>query len=237
MRPSSTTSVLLANVTLFAGLSASDRAALSAALRRRQFAKDEVIFQKGDPGEALCIIAAGTVKIVLSSAEGKEILLALLGTGDFFGELSLLDGEPRSADAVAQDDCRLLLLRREDFLGFVRGHPQFAESLLRVLARRLRATDDIVDEAAFLDLPTRLARLLLRLARTHGRQERDGLVVGMRLTHGEVASMIGSSRESVNRCLKQWEREGLIAYHGGLLTLRRPDALRERSVPGEETKD
>jgi CRP/FNR family cyclic AMP-dependent transcriptional regulator len=230
------TSAILAGTALFAGLSASDRSALAALMRRRRYADEEVIFRQGDPGDTLYIIATGTVKIVRSTEEGKELLLTLLGPGEVFGELSLLDGEPRSADAVAQESCEVFLLRREDLYSFLRGHPTVAEALLRVLARRLRATDDVLDEAAFLDLPTRLARLLLRLAHVHGRRERDRVVLGLRFTHAEIASMVGSSRESVTRNLKQWEREGLISYRAGLVSLLQPDALQERAYRESEAE-
>ncbi len=228
------TTTMLASIVLFAGLSPGERQALAATMQRHRYAKGELIFQQGDPGGTLYVIATGTVKIALSAPDGRELLLALLGPGDFFGELSLLDGAPRSADAIAQEDCQLLLLRRENFLAFLNGHPEATKSLLRVLARRLRATDEVVHEAAFLDLPGRVARLLLRLGQTHGRPEQDGVVLGLRLTHAELASMVGSSRESISRLLKHWQRQGLIRYHAGLLTLVRPEVFYESGQVEEE---
>jgi CRP/FNR family cyclic AMP-dependent transcriptional regulator len=219
---------LLAQIELFSGLAEAELEHLATSLRRRRFAKGQILFFRGDPGQTLYIIESGQVKIVLSSSEGREFSLALLGPMDFFGDLALLDGEPRSADAVAQDTCHLLLLEREDFLRFLEAHPQAAAKLLSVLSRRLRQNAEIVQDAAFLDIAARLARTLLRL--TSGDDAGSGapLPTKIRMTQTELASMIGATRESVNKWLRFYQRRGWIQYERGTITISRPDALRQR---------
>src|SRR5919109_3140640 len=130
----------LAQGKLFAGLAAEDLVALAANLQRRRYGKGQFIFQQGDAGLSLYLVESGKVKIASFSSEGKGLVLNLFGPGDFFGELALLDGEPRSADAVAQEPCQLLLLQRDDFVRFVEARPRVATALLAALSRRLRAT-------------------------------------------------------------------------------------------------
>ncbi len=209
----------LAEVPLFAQLAPGELDRLAALLRPRRYRAGEVIFHEGDAGTALYIIAEGEVKIVLGSAEGKEVVLALLGGGDFFGEFALLDGEPRSADAVATVASQLLTLQREDFARFLTDHPRVALSLLAVLSRRLRRTDQLVHDAAFADVRTRLIKVLLELAQTKGTQEPKGIVIGSRLTQGDLATMAGTTRESVNKWLRYYGQKGLLRHERGRLTL------------------
>lgn len=218
----------LARVDLFAELPASELAALAACLRRRRFARGEVVFLQGDPGTTLYVIESGRVKIVRTSPEGKEAQLNLLGPGDFFGDLALLDGEPRSADAVTVEPSQLLLLQRDDFLRFLEGHPSVAQKLLAVLSRRLRRNAQIVQDAAFLDVPARLARALLDLAEPQGEGDPPALVVTTRLTQAELAAMIGATRESVNKWLGFFERQGFIRRNRGRIAIVNPAGLRRR---------
>lgn len=219
---------LLAQIPLFAGLSSGERAALSDALRKRRYARGEVIFHQDDPGASLYILAEGQVKIVLTSSEGKQKTLALLGPGDFFGELSLLDEEPRSADAVAVEECHLLILGREQFLPFLKAHPEAALKLLAALCHRLRRTDQLVQDAAFLDVPGRLAKAVLELAETQGKREATGIVITPRLNQGDLATLVGATRESVNKWLGFYEQRGLLRYERGKITVLRPEELRRR---------
>ena len=167
----------LAKVPLFTGLPPNELARLGALVRPRRYRRGEVIFLEGDSGTSLCVIALGQVKIVLSGADGREVVLNVYGPGDFFGEFALLDGEPRSADAIAQEGCLLYWLTREDFLAFLEAHPRAASTLLAVLSRRLRHTTRVVQDATFRDVPARLARVVLDLATTRGRSAGDGVVV------------------------------------------------------------
>jgi CRP-like cAMP-binding protein len=219
---------LLGDVSLFAGLEAADRVDLATRLRRRRYARGEPLFLRGDPGSFLYVIERGRVKIALSSADGKEMILVLLGPGDFFGELALLDGGQRSADAVVVEDAELLLLGREDFLRCVESRPRIALHLLAVLSRRLRSTDQLVHDAAFFDVPGRLASALLRLGETLGQPAADGVLISRRLTQLELAEMIGSSRESVNKWLSFYQRQGFIRMERGLITIVRREALQQR---------
>jgi CRP-like cAMP-binding protein len=220
---------LLSDVPLFGGLEETDRADLAARLRRRRYPRGEPLFLRGDPGSFLYLIERGRVKIALTSIEGKEMILALLGPGDFFGELALLDGGERSADAVVIDDAELLLLGREDFLRFVEHRPRVALHALEVLSRRLRQTDQLVHDAAFFDVPGRLASAILRLAETLGQPVADGVLISRRLTQVELADMIGASRESVNKWLSFYQRQGAIRSDRGLITILRPAALQQRA--------
>jgi CRP-like cAMP-binding protein len=214
---------VLRQVPLFAELSDEELGSLGAALRRRRFARGEVIFLAGDPGDALYVIERGRVKIALSSPDGKEVVLTLLGPTDFFGDLALLDGEPRSADAIAADDTTTALLSRRDFLRFVEARPSVASRLLAILSRRLRRNAQIIQDASFAGVAARLARVLVELA-TPGVDGR--LVVRQRLTQGDLAAMVGASRESVNKTLRAWEQEGLVERQPDqALVLRDPQRL------------
>jgi CRP-like cAMP-binding protein len=220
---------LLSDVPLFADLSDEERAELGGRLRRRRYGRGEPLFLRGDPGNFLYLIERGRVKIALSSTEGKEMILALLGPGDFFGELALLDGGDRSADAVVVEDAELLLLGREDFLHFMEHRPRVALHALAILSRRLRQTDQLVHDAAFFDVPGRLASAILRLAETLGQPVADGVTISRRLTQVELADMIGASRESVNKWLSYYQRQGYIRAERGLITVLRPQALQQRA--------
>jgi CRP-like cAMP-binding protein len=157
---------ILAVVPLFAEVDRQDLSKLVDQLRPRSYGKGEVVFVAGDPGTSLCVIDTGRVKLSLSSPDGREVILDLLGPGEVFGELALLDGESRSADAVAVEPTKLLLLHREAFVQFLRERPEMALTLLKVMSHRLRRVAQLVQDAAFLDVPARLARTILRLAVT-----------------------------------------------------------------------
>jgi CRP-like cAMP-binding protein len=221
---------ILARVPLFAGLSADDLAGLATGLRARQYARGEVVFLAGDPGSSLCIVQSGRVRLGFSSPDGRERSLALLGPGDFFGELALLDGRPRSADAVAAEPSRLLLLPRESFLQSLRSHPELAITLLGVLSERLRRDAQLLQDAAFLDVPGRLAGTLLRLAEPAAEGGENAGVIPGRLSVAELATLVGATRESVSRWLSAFERGGLIRRQAGRIALLQPDELRRRTT-------
>lgn len=218
---------LLAQVPLFAQLTAEELEGLATLLRRHRYGAGEVVFHEGDAGTALYVIEEGEVKIVLGSPEGKEVVLGLFGRGDFFGDLALLDGEPRSADAVAKEDSQILILRREDFLRFLADKPRVAAGLLAVLSRRLRRTDQLVHDAAFLDVRARLVKVLLELGETRGQPGPQGVVIASRLTQADLANMVGATRESINRWLRYYEQHGLVQHHRGRLVLTDPARLRK----------
>lgn len=211
-------SAVLARVPLFSGVEPATLELLAHSLQRRAVRAGKPIFRQDDPGSSLFVIDTGVVKVQRTSPEGKEVILTILGPGDFFGELALLDGEPRSADAIAKEDCTLLVLERDDFLAFLDREPGVATRLLAALSRRLRRTDQLVQDAAFLDVPARLARALLHLA--------DSPEASRGLTQSELAAMVGASRESVNRWLQFYRRRGIIDSATGSIRVLEPDELR-----------
>jgi CRP-like cAMP-binding protein len=211
-------------------LSTAELVGLASCMRPRVYAKDEVVFLKGDPGTAFYVIASGRVKITLTSADGKELILRRLGSGSFFGELALLDDEPRSADAIATESTVLLVLQRDTFRQFLAEHPGVATNLLSTVSHWLRRNADQIQDATFLDVPARLARVLLELAVEPGSSEepRPGAVIRDRMKQGELAALVGATRESINKWLGSFERQGLISYEKGQITLLRPSALKQR---------
>ncbi|HEV2440246.1 MAG TPA: Crp/Fnr family transcriptional regulator [bacterium] len=221
---------LLVRSPLFAQLSPAELEKLAALFRRRRYRAGEPVFREGDPGTALYVVETGEVKILLGGADGKEVALSLLGPGEFFGELALLDGEPRSADAVVTVPSELLVLPREDFLRFLREVPAVAINMLAALSRRFRRTDRLVHDAAFSDVRTRVTRLLVELAETRGKPAPGGVVIGPRLTQGDLASMVGATRESINKCLRYYAAQGLLRHERGRLVLLNVERLRAQLV-------
>lgn len=210
---------------LFADLSMDQLTRLAELARTHRYGKEHVIFNEGDPGTALYMIVTGRVKISQSSPDGKERTLALLGPGDVFGELALLDGGPRSADAVVAEDSELRVIPRQEFLTFVMDQPQVAMSLLVVLSQRLRHTNLLVHDAAFFDVRGRLARALLELARAEPKMEPGPALVCPQLTQSELASIVGVTRESINKWLRYYERSGAVIRRRGRLVVLDPQRL------------
>ena len=218
---------LLARVLLFADLDETQLEELAVLLRRRHYAKGEAIFREGDAGSSLFIVEAGRVKIAIGSPGGNEVILDLLEPGDFFGELSLLDREPRSADAVAIEMASLLSLQRAEFLRFLDGRPQVATRLLITMSHRLRRTTAQLHDVAFLDVPSRLAHVLLKLAdEATGPPDASG-AKPLRLTQGQIAALVGTTRESVNKWLGFFERHGLICRDSGTVSVLQPRQLQK----------
>ncbi|HLC29407.1 MAG TPA: Crp/Fnr family transcriptional regulator, partial [Dehalococcoidia bacterium] len=228
-QPTSDVATLLAGIPLFADLAPEELQSLGRRARRQVFQTDETIFYQDDPGQSLYCVTSGIVRIVLSSKEGREAVLVLLRPGEFFGELSLFDGQPRSASAIAMGPTEVAILRRDDFLSFLQEHPQAALTVLAVLSRRLRRTDDLIGDAVFLDLPVRIAKKLLELAETFGEQVEQGVEIAIRLRHQDLANMVGGNRESVSRYLASLEGQGLIRVEKQRITLLRPQALQRQS--------
>jgi len=219
---------LLQRVPLLAALSDADREALARSASRRRYRRGDIIFQKDDPGHSLFIVARGSVRIYVPSTQGSDLTLAVLGPGHFFGDLSLLDGRPRSASAAALGDTNVVILERSDFVAVIRTRPAAVMSVLSVVVRRLRDTDEMASDLAFLDVGGRLAKKLLDLAATNGVKRDDGVLLDMPITQEELANMIGVTRESVNRNLSLFRRVGLVAKEGRRFVLRDPAGLRRR---------
>jgi CRP/FNR family transcriptional regulator/CRP/FNR family cyclic AMP-dependent transcriptional regulator len=203
---------------------------LTRSLRRRTFQRGEVIFHQGDPGDTLHLMQKGRIKVVLPAESGDEVLLAILGPGNCFGELALLDGETRSATVVAIEPVETLTLGRNDFMAFVRANPETAERLMINLAHIIRKVNEDVADLAFLDLPGRLAKKLLDLAHDHGQPMPggDGVEISVPLTQEELAGMVGATRPSVNKVLGWYEDQGAIQRRGRKIAIFKPEALRQR---------
>jgi CRP-like cAMP-binding protein len=183
------------------------------------------VFAKGDPGASMMAVLAGRVRIGAISPDGKEVTLNVIGPGEIFGEIALLDGKPRSADATALEDSVLLVIERRHFMPFLLRHGDLVERLLVVLCDRLRRTSLALEEIALFDLPARLARLLIKLAADYGRPVADGLRIDLKLSQRDLATLVASTRESVNKQLRNWSRDGVLAQRDGYLVLRDQPAL------------
>jgi CRP/FNR family cyclic AMP-dependent transcriptional regulator len=192
---------------------------LARSLRRRRFRRNEVIFHQGDPGSALHIVVSGAVKILLPSAEGEEAIIATLRPGEFFGELALLDGEPRSATATALEPTETLALPREDFDELLERDAALRTTLLRSLAAELRRLTGHVEELHFLDLAGRLAMRLVRLARDVDPAARGEVHLDWPYTQSDLAAMIGGTRQSVNKLLSVLVDRGLLRIERDALVI------------------
>jgi len=212
---------VLTQVPLFAGLPDGDLRAFAPLLRERRFPKGSVILMQGDPGDALYLIATGQVKVVLIGEDGREVILSVLGPGSFFGDMSLIDDQPRSAHVVAMEEATLLQLRRDDFQARLRASPDVAISLLRELSRRLRRADDTIGSLALRDVNGRIAHLLMELADDEG-----GDRITRRLTHATLAQMVGASRETVSRTLRILVTSGVIRMNRREILILEREPLR-----------
>jgi len=213
---------LLQGHPVFGALAAAQIKRLGSLAHLRRVASGTTLFVKGDPGTALFAVVSGTVKITVPSIGGREATFNLLHAGDIFGEIALLDGQPRTADAIAATDCELMVIERRDFLGFVHGEPKVAMKLIELLCARLRVAGARTEEVAFLNLPARLACLLLRLREQNGAgADKDKLSV----TQQEISAMLGTTRESVNKHLQIWAKRRLIELKRGTILVLAPRAL------------
>jgi CRP/FNR family transcriptional regulator, cyclic AMP receptor protein len=205
---------LLRTVPIFSELSEAEIGALARLTTRRRYEKDAVIFFENAPGDSLFVIVEGRVRVTILGDDGREIILSLLGPGDFFGELALIDNEPRSATTIAAEDSELLCLSRSDFEAAVKEHVSITRGLLAVVVARLRHANHQISTLALLDVYGRVARVLLEMAREEGKRLKDGHISFRRPTHQEIASRIGTTRETVTRMLRDLQRQGLVHVEG-----------------------
>jgi CRP/FNR family transcriptional regulator, cyclic AMP receptor protein len=218
----------LARVPLFASLRPALLDELAGKLTPKSYRRGEVIFHQDDPGSAMHIVKSGQVKIATTSPEGEEVIMAILKDSDFFGELSLLDDKPRSANAVAMEATQTLTLRRGDFMDMLGHHPEMVSGVLTSLSERLRRTDQLLEDAVFLDLPTRLSKRLLELAQRHGVKTDKGLEIDLRLTQQDLAAALGVTRVALNKHLGRLQDEDLISLESKRIIITRPEELRKR---------
>jgi CRP-like cAMP-binding protein len=220
----SQTADFLATIPLFNGLQRDELQKFADLTRERSYPKGSVILFQDDPGDSLFVLRAGRVKVVLIGEDGREVILGVLEPGAHFGELALIDDQPRSAHVIAMEDAQLLILRREDFRRRVEANPTVAWALLTELSRRLRRADVKIGGLVLLDVPGRIARLLLDLADESGSEAID-----KPLTHQTIAQMIGASRETVSRAMKEFQDAGLITVERRRIAVGDRDALEKRS--------
>jgi len=211
---------LLRTVPLFSELSDDAISSLSRLAARRRYPRDTVVFFENEEGDCLFMILEGRIKVTILGDDGREIILTMLGPGDLFGEMALLDNEPRSATAIAVEESELLLLQRSDFQAVVGDNPGISIALIKVLTARLRRANQQISTLALLDVYGRVARVILDMAREEGRRLKDGRIAFRRATHQEIANRIGTTRETVTRMLKDLERQGLVRIEGREIVLQ-----------------
>jgi CRP/FNR family transcriptional regulator, cyclic AMP receptor protein len=217
----------LASHFLLRHLSREELRQLAATATLAHYPPHAMIFQKGDAGNGMMAVLRGRVKICTHSAGGKELVLNIIDRGGVFGEIALLDEERRSADAIAIEETDLLVLERAQFLPFLTRHPDIALGIIRMLCRRLRETSESLEDALFLEAPSRFARCLLRLGNAFGKPVGNGTRIDMKLSQQQLGNLIGLSRESVNKFLGEWQRADFIEVSGGMIILRDPAALED----------
>jgi CRP/FNR family transcriptional regulator, cyclic AMP receptor protein len=218
---------LLGECFLFRGLEPEARNALFGRLHIRSYAAGETVFLMGSAGDSMMAVLSGSVRISVPSPDGKEIVLAILQTGEVFGEIALLDGKDRTADARAMTPCSLATLERREVLAFLERHPKTWAKLVEVLCTRLRNTDQHIAELALLELPTRLAKALLRLAHIDGRPTNGHAPLQIQLSQRELGNICGATRESINKCLRGWQRRGIVQIEESLIKVANRTALEE----------
>jgi CRP/FNR family transcriptional regulator, cyclic AMP receptor protein len=217
---------LLGLIPLFEPLKQDERRHLADLLRRQTIKKGETLFRRGDEGTALYIIISGCIKITLPSSRDDEITVTVFSGGDFFGEMALLDGMPRSADAIALEETHLYILNRSDFIKFLVNNESAVRSILYALSMRLRKTDNLLGETVFLNVSMRLIRRLADLAEIQGVKKKDRNEVTIHITQKELANLVGVSRESINKELKVLEKEGLVETSRNTIIIKDMERLK-----------
>jgi CRP/FNR family transcriptional regulator, cyclic AMP receptor protein len=219
--------ILLKNVPLFEDFGDDEVHALAEVSMARHVPEDAIILLADEEGDTLFVIVGGRVKVTVMSEDGREVILSILKDGDIFGEMSLLDGKPRSASVIATDATELIMLRRIDFLSRLERYPQMASKMLSTLASRLRRTNRQVESLALLNVYGRIAGTLLQLADDQGVKDERGITIPERPIHQEIANMAGTTRETVSRVLNDLERRDYIQRDGRKIVIQSPDRLRD----------
>ncbi len=214
--PASVSTLLLRNVPLFSGLPEGQLALLTRVVGRKAYPRNTTIIAAGDPTDALYIVISGRLKVMMSDDEGREVILAILGSGEFFGEMGLIDDAPRSATVIAIEPCELLTISKADFKKCLSENFDIAMAVMRGLVKRLREADKKIGSLALMDVYGRVARLLMEMA-----EDVDGQrVVTKKLPKQDIAKMIGASREMVSRVMKDLQTSGYIEVKAGAIVLR-----------------
>lgn len=212
---------------LFAALSDKELEGFLAAAKTVVFPARKQIFAQGDDSDCLYILLSGKIKVSVYSDSGKETVLAFMGRNEVLGEMGVFDGGARSASATTLQETRALQLFRADVISFLERNPGVALQIIAALSQRLRDTNTLLEDIATLPGAPRLARALLRLAELYGKEDESGaLRIDMKISQSNLGAHAGLMRENVNRQLKLWEAEGLIANEGGIITLVKPERLK-----------
>lgn len=216
----------LKKVPLFSELDEGELHQLASVVREQHYRRHTTIVHVDDPGSALYILKSGLVKITIEDQHGDEMILRILYPTDFFGEMSLLDGMPRSATVTAQEPSEVLTIAREHFLHIIEQSPKILLKMTTVLSKRLRRTNELIHSLAFFDVYGKVARLLLNLAAERGRVTEQGTVIDMRLTQQELAELAGMTRETMARTLREFQQAGCIRVESGIISILELDMLR-----------
>lgn len=225
---------LLARNFLFRNLDPDVIERISALGTTVELAGNQVLFLKGDEGDALYGVLDGRIRISSGDADGKEIILNIIDPGDIFGEIALLDGKPRTADASAMAASQLFRVQRSDFLGLMAAEPRLTQHLLEMVCDRIRKTSEMLEDSAFLDLPARLAKRLLSLAKYYGDSSQETALTGIQISQAELGQLMGTSRESINKHLQYWRGRGWITLGRGRVTIEAPGALENLAERDDE---
>jgi CRP-like cAMP-binding protein len=223
---------LLAGTGLFGSVPHAPLEDLAARASTVALDQNEMLFFKGDPGDRLYIVISGAIRIGVTSPEGREVSYGVLGPGAILGEIAVIDGGHRSADAKAMEPSLLLALERRDVLAFLQQNPDQAVHLLKLLCGRIRRADEMLDDVVFMSLPSRLAKHLLTLKEIVGSTGSAPNKPELRLSQQVLAEHLGISRESVNKVLSKWEVVGIVSLGRGRIMLDRVDSLREIAESG-----
>ncbi len=210
---------VLKNIPIFSELKEEDLEKITTRIQKKHYKKDNIILMEEEAGDILFLINKGRVKITRLSEDGREVILSILGEGEFFGEMSIFDGESRSANVIAIEDSEVFLLRRADFLDILESHPKIAIALLEEMAVRLRKSDQQIEGLSLNDAETRVALSILRLSEELGRIKMGQVVINNLPFQQDIANMAGTSRETVSRMLKLLEKKGYIVKEGRKLTI------------------
>lgn len=217
----------LLEIPIFAVLTDEERDSLSASLKPRRVLKNQPVFLQGDPGDEMYLLLSGRIRICCESLTGREITLAVLTDGGFFGEMVLLDGEVRSATAIAESNGQLLVLRRTDFQSFLQGSPTASISLLAFLSKRLRRSNEKIQDLALLTVRERLAALLFDMAQKEGepRGAEPGVLLPKGVSHKSLSGLLGTTRETVSRMCQELKQSGTIEQQGRRIAVLDLEAL------------
>src|SRR3954454_5434584 len=199
--------------------------------RHATLKRGSTLFSKGDAGNSLYAVISGTVKMSISSPDGRNAILNIVGPGEIFGEIALLDGQARSTDAIANSTCELFVIDRREFIPFVKAQPALAMKFIELLCERLRSTSDQVEQIILQNLPGRLASALLRLSEKHS-SEPQGRTIA--ITQQEISEMVGMTRESINKQLRAWAARDWVRLEHGAIVVLNAEALRELAEAGPD---